>query len=166
MFEYTLMFVFPLAMAYAAASDLLTMTIPNRISLLLLGSFLVLGPLSGMSWEVFGQHLATGAAVLTVGIILFSLRIFGGGDAKLIAAASLWLGSDQLGLFLGYVAIIGGILCTVILIYRRIPTEAYALPGWAARLHLPKTGVPYGIAISGGALMIYPNTPLYIALVT
>lgn len=166
MFEYPLLFVFPLAMAYAAASDLLTMTIPNRISLMLLAAFLVLGPLSGMSWHVFGQHLATGAAVLAVGIVLFSLGIFGGGDAKLLAAASLWLGVDHLGPFMGYVAIIGGILCIVILAYRRFPAEAFALPGWAARLHTPKTGIPYGIAISGGALMVYPKTQLYMAFVT
>ncbi len=166
MFEYPLLFVFPLAMAYAAASDLLTMTIPNRISLMLIAAFLVLAPLSGMSWQIFGQHLATGAAVLTIGIVLFSMGIFGGGDAKLLAAASLWLGVDHLGPFMGYVAIIGGILCTVILAYRRIPAEALSLPGWAARLHSPKTGVPYGIAISGAALMIYPKTPLYMALVS
>lgn len=166
MYEYPLLFVFPLAMAYAAASDLLTMTIPNRISLMLIAAFLVLGPLSGMSFQVFGQHLATGAAVLAVGIVLFSLRIFGGGDAKLLAAASLWLGVDHLGLFLGYTAIIGGILCIVILAYRRVPAEAFALPGWAVRLHLPKSGIPYGIAISGGALMVYPKTQLYMAFVT
>lgn len=166
MFEYLLLFVFPVAMAYAAASDLLTMTIPNRVSLLLLAGFLVLGPLSGMSWQVLGQHLATGAAVLAAGIVLFSMGIFGGGDAKLLAAASLWLGLDHLGPFMAYVGVMGGILCTVILIYRRVPATADRLPGWAARLHSPKTGVPYGIAISAAALLIYPKTQLYMSLVS
>lgn len=166
MFEYPLLFVFPLAMAYAAASDLLTMTIPNRISLLLLTAFLLLAPLAGLSWAQFGQHLATGGGVLAVGIVLFGLGIFGGGDAKLLAVASLWLGLDQLGPFLGYVAILGGVLCTVIIVYRQVPAAATSLPGWAARLHSPKSGVPYGIAIAGAALMIYPKTPFYIAFVS
>ncbi|MEQ1711276.1 MAG: prepilin peptidase [Hyphomicrobium sp.] len=166
MFEYPLLFVFPLAMAYAAASDLLTMTIPNRISLMLFASFLVLGPLSGMNLQAMGVHLGIGAAVLACGVALFALGYFGGGDAKLLAAASLWFGLDQIGPFLGNVAIIGGILCVVILLYRQVPTGYFALPEWAERLHSPKSGVPYGIAISIAALMVYPQTKLYLAFAT
>jgi len=161
-FEYPLLFVFPLAMAYAAASDLLTMTIPNRISLVLIAGFLLLAPLAGFTLELALKHLAVGAAVLAVGIALFALRIFGGGDAKLLAAASLWLGFEQLGPFLGYVVIFGGVLCVAILLYRRfIPAAALGLPEWAVRLNDRKVGAPYGIAIAAAALYIYPKTPWY-----
>lgn len=167
MFEYPLLFIFPLAMAYAAASDLLTMTIPNRISLVLLAAFLALAPLAGFDWSSFWQHLGVGTAVLAVGIVLFGLGIFGGGDAKLLAAASLWLGADHLAPFLGYVAILGGVLCAVVLLYRHlIPAAALPLPDWAQRLHSPTSGVPYGIAISGAALLVYPNTQWYLAFVS
>ncbi len=166
MFEYPLLFVFPLFMAYAAASDLLTMTIPNRISLVLIAAFLLLAPLAGLGWPAFWQHMAAGAVVLAAGIALFALRVFGGGDAKLLAVASLWLGLDQLVPFFGYVAMIGGALCVVIIAYRRlIPAAKLALPDWALRLHNPKTGVPYGIAIAGAALVVYPKTPWYQAFV-
>lgn len=164
MFEYPLLFVFPLAVVYAAASDLLTMTIPNRISLALVAGFLILAPLAGFTWAQFGQHLAIGAVVLAIGILLFAVGGFGGGDAKLLAAASLWFGLDHLGLFLGYVGIFGGIMCIVILLYRRLPLQAIALPGWAERLHSPKSGVPYGIAISASGLFVYPQTPLFMAI--
>ena len=40
--------LFPALMAFAAASDLFTMTISNRISLALVAGFLVLAPLGGM----------------------------------------------------------------------------------------------------------------------
>jgi prepilin peptidase CpaA len=166
-FEYPLLFVFPLAMAYAAASDLLTMTIPNRVSLVLIAAFLALAPLAGLGWPAFWQHLAVGGAVLVVGIVMFGLRIFGGGDAKLLAVASLWLGLDHLGLFLGYTAILGGVLCTVVLLYRHlVPATVLPLPDWALRLHSPKSGVPYGVAIGGAALLVYPKTPWYLAFVS
>lgn len=167
MFEYPLLFIFPLAMAYAAASDLLTLTIPNRVSLLLLGAFVALAPLAGFNWATFGQHLATGGIVLAVGIALFALRIFGGGDAKLLAAASLWLGFDHISLFLAYLAIFGGVLCVVILLFRAtVPAAALPLPEWAQRLHRPRSGVPYGIAIAAAALVVYPKTPWFLAFAT
>lgn len=167
MFEYPLLFIFPFAMAYAAASDLLTLTIPNRISLLLFAAFVALAPLAGFSWATFGQHLATGGVVLAVGVALFALRVFGGGDAKLLAAASLWLGFDHISLFLAYLAIFGGLLCTVVLLYRSlVPAGALPLPDWAQRLHQPRSGVPYGIAIAAAALVVYPKTPWFLAFAT
>ncbi|MBK3746210.1 peptidase, partial [Paraburkholderia aspalathi] len=48
------------AMLIAATSDLLSMTIRNRVSLVLAGGFLLLAPLSGMDWSTYGLHLATG----------------------------------------------------------------------------------------------------------
>ena len=68
--------------------------------------------------------------------------------------------------FIAYLTIFGGILSLAIVFYRRyIP--ATALPqGWATRLHVQGTGIPYGIAISAAALMLYPQTPLFQALTT
>ncbi len=172
MFEYPLLFIFPLAMAYAAVSDLLTMTIPNRISLVLLATFFVLAPLASFTWVAFWQHLAVGGVVLAAGVALFALGVFGGGDAKLLAAAALWLGLDHIVPFFGNVAIIGGVMCVVILLYRKmvpaviLSLPGWSLPGWAVRLHDPKSGVPYGIAIAGAALLIYPKTQWYSAFIS
>ena len=40
-----------------------------------------------------------------------------------------------------------------------------ALPGpaWALRLHERGCGIPYGVAIAGAALLIYPSTPWFAA---
>jgi prepilin peptidase CpaA len=102
--------------------------------------------------------------MLLAGIVLFSLGWVGGGDAKLLAVASLWLGFEPMVLFLGYVAIFGGALAIAILAYRSVPAGALPLPGWAARLHAKGEGIPYGVAIAAGALMIYPSTNWYAAL--
>lgn len=163
MLEYPLLFVFPFAMAFAAATDLLTMTIPNRLSLALCAVFFVIAPIAGLSWQELLSHLAAGSLMLLVGILLFSLGWVGGGDAKLLAAASLWLGFEPLVLFLAYVAAFGGALAVVILAYRSMPAGALPLPEWAARLHTKGGAMPYGVAIAAGALVVYPSTKWFAA---
>jgi len=155
---YPLLFVFPFAMAYAAASDLLTMRIANSVSLGLVVAFLVIALIAGMTAEEMLIHFAIGAALLVAGMLLFGLNLVGGGDVKLLAAAGLWIGYDQLGPFLLYVTIFGGALALLLLAYRRFPATALPLPAWAARLHAEGEGMPYGIAIAAGALVVYPLT--------
>jgi prepilin peptidase CpaA len=36
--------------------------------------------------------------------------------------------------------------------------------GWLVRLHNPKEGVPYGIALAAAGLLVYPQTPFMAAL--
>ena len=161
---YPLVFVFPFAMAFAAATDLLTMTIPNRLSVALCAAFLLIAPLAGLSWQDLLSHLAAGSLMLLAGIVLFSVGWMGGGDGKLLAVASLWLGFEPMTLFLVYVAVLGGVLALLILAYRKWPAGALPLPNWALRLHAKGEGMPYGIAIAAGALAVYPSTQVYAAL--
>jgi prepilin peptidase CpaA len=162
--EHLLLFVFPFAMAFAAATDLLTMKIPNALTLGLAAAFLVAAPVAGLAWPELLSHLGAGALLLILGIILFSLGWVGGGDAKLLAAAALWLGFDPLLPFLSLVTVFGGALAIVLLAYRSVPATALPLPDWAARLHAKGGAMPYGVAIAAGALTIYPSTAWYGAL--
>ena len=165
MIENALIMVFPAAMAYGAAIDLLTMRISNRVSLGLLIAFLVIAPIAGMTGQEMLSLLDVGTLLLVAGMLLFSMNLLGGGDAKLLAAAALWIGFDQLVPFVAYTTIFGGALALLILAYRQVPAGAWPLPGWAARLHTPGEGMPYGVAITAGALLIYPLTswPLLLA---
>ena len=54
--------LFPALMAFAASSDLLTMTISNRLSLALAGGFFLLTLVTGMSLPAIGMHLAAARA--------------------------------------------------------------------------------------------------------
>jgi len=165
MYEHALLLVFPAAMTYAASMDLLTMTIPNRISILLLAGFLVLAPFAGLDWHAFGMHLAAGGMMLAIGVVLFALGWVGGGDAKLIAGAALWLGFDQLLPFLVVMALIGGGLAFLLLAYRRfVPAYLAMKADWSNRLHSSGTGIPYGVAIAAAAMWVYPKTLLFSAL--
>jgi len=160
--EYALLAIFPAAMILAAMSDMTTMLIPNRISIVLCAAFIVLALVAGLPFGQIGMHLAAGAIVLAAGIALFAAGVLGGGDAKLIAAGALWVGFDQLLPFLTYVAIGGGLLAATMLAYRNfVPDGLFAGPEWALRLKEKTCGIPYGIAIAGGALATFPATGLY-----
>jgi prepilin peptidase CpaA len=151
--------LFPALMAFAASSDLLTMTISNRVSLILVGGFFVMALVIGMSPMVILSHVGAAAVVLVVAFLCFARGWIGGGDAKLAAATALWLGFDHLMPYLIYASLFGGLLTLALLQIRTMP-----LPGllerqpWAQRLHRNDSGVPYGIALAAAALAIYPDT--------
>ena len=152
--------LFPALMAFAASSDLLTMTISNRVSLILVGSFFVLAFLSGMPLAEIGAHVGAGLAVLAVAFVFFARGWIGGGDAKLAAATALWLGFDQLLNYLTIASLLGGVMTLVIMRFRLMPLPAMlANQEWAKRLHRMDAGVPYGIALAIAALAVYSDTP-------
>jgi prepilin peptidase CpaA len=151
--------LFPALMAFAASSDLLTMTISNRLSLALAGGFFLLVIVTGMSLHAIGMHLAAAAVVLVVAFVFFSRGWIGGGDAKLTAAIALWFGFDYLLDYLIYASLFGGALTLAIIQFRKIPLPAaLARQNWILRLHETDGGIPYGIALAAAALAIYPRT--------
>jgi prepilin peptidase CpaA len=153
------LFLFPALMAFAAASDLLTMTISNRVSLLLIIGFFTLAAWSGMDWQQLLLHSAAGATVLAFAFTFFAMGWIGGGDAKVASAAALWFGFDHLLDYLLFASLFGGALTLTVIQLRRWPLPS-ALTGqpWLLRLHAKESGIPYGIALALGALLVYPDT--------
>ncbi len=145
--------VYPGCLAWAAVSDFRSMTIPNRLTLALAVAFVPVALMLQFPLSQWGVHLGLGLAGLVLGMILFSLRFMGGGDAKLIAAASLWLGLQGFAALLIYTALAGGVL-TLGLLFARKNFHPYAagLPGVISRHLEPKGDIPYGIAICAGGL--------------
>src|SRR5438309_10265782 len=147
--------LFPAMMAFAASSDFLTLTISNRVSLILVGGFVALAVIGGVSAADVLSHLAAGCVVLVAAFSLFARGIIGGGDAKLAAATALWLGFDHLLPYLVYASLFGGALTLLLIQFRLAP-----LPGWLARqewvqrLHRKDGDVPYGIALAAAALAV------------
>jgi prepilin peptidase CpaA len=151
--------LFPAMMAFAALSDLFTMTIANRVSLILVGGFAVMALLTGMSGSAVLAHVGAALAVLVAVFAFFSFGWIGGGDAKLAAATALWLGFAHLADYLIYASLLGGAL-TIFLLKFRAVTLMRPLAGtpWIERLHRGDSGVPYGIALAAAALLVYPHT--------
>lgn len=157
--ELAIMFLFPAVIVLAGAMDIFTMTIPNRIALGLVAGFVVLAPFAGFGWDVIGLHVATGAAMLLLGIGAFAAGWVGGGDAKLFAAASLWMGPENIYQFSLVTAIFGGVLSVGIVSMRMLPLpEILGRQVWIARLHDAGAGAPYCTALAAAGLIVYPNT--------
>jgi len=156
---------FPALVILGGVRDLVSYRIPNWISLALLGAFApaaLLGLAAGVPLSVLGLHLAVGAAALVAGVVMWSLRWIGGGDAKLFAAAALWLGLPAAATYLAVTALAGGALALFLLQLRSPLLRTYAVlgPAWVARLAQPGENAPYGVAIAVGALAAFPASPL------
>lgn len=154
--------LFPLLMAYAASSDLLTMRISNRLVMATVIGFFLVALIAGLPLETIGMHVACAAAVLVVGFAFFAFGWIGGGDAKLAAATTLWLGFGMMLPYVVYASLLGGALTMAILAARRWPLpDRLRRIAWLDRLHDSKTGVPYGIALAAAGLLLYSDTAIF-----
>ncbi len=145
-------------MAVAAIYDLISYTIPNFLPLLLIAVFAAFALWYGLPWPLMASHAGAGVGMLALGWVLFALGLMGGGDAKLFAAASLWMGWQGLLNYLIMFSLCGGVLALALLLFRRMPLPAgLSARGWIAALHDKAQGVPYGVALAGGALLAPPG---------
>ncbi|MGE3644891.1 MAG: prepilin peptidase [Beijerinckiaceae bacterium] len=166
MIQFLALLFFPLLMIWAAVSDLMTMTISNRISIALLGFYLLMALLTGQTWPTIGYHLGCGLVVLAITFAMFAFGWIGGGDAKLAAATAVWFGFSGVMAYAMVAAIFGGVLTLVLLNARRFPLpNILARYPWIARLHHPETGVLYGIALAAAGLFMYPESRIWLAAV-
>lgn len=156
-----LLAAFPVLVIVGALRDVTTMTIPNWVSLALIGLFFPAALAAGLPLETVGMNVGVGIAALLIGMVMFALRWVGGGDAKMMAAASLWLGLEGGTPFLLWTGIAGG-LFAVALMQARQYGQIYAgrAPAWVGRLLEPKGDIPYGVAICAGALAAFPSSAL------
>jgi prepilin peptidase CpaA len=155
--------ILPSLMIVAALTDVASYRIPNWLTGLTAALFFPMALLTQMPLVEFGWHVLAGAVLFVVGYVLFALRVFGGGDAKMMAAAGLWFGTSQSLQFLIMTSLAGGLL-------------AAAIAGWSAfmffwEFHGPKADgfvadsfkkirpkLPYGFAICVGAILAFPQT--------
>jgi len=159
---HAVLLFFPALMALSAFSDLLTMTIPNRLCLALAAGYVAFAIAVGVPAGVLAFNFSCGAGVLILTFGLFSRGWIGGGDAKLAAATALWLGWGLMLDYGLYASLFGGALTLAIILFRKA-----VLPNWLARfewilrLQNPKGGVPYGIALAGAGLLLFPQTQIW-----
>lgn len=100
-----------------------------------------------------------GALAFLLSFGLFAFNILGGGDAKMIPAVALWMGPAAALPFVMYMALIGGAFALLILLVRNAMPAAL-VPGAIRAPFEEGAGVPYGVAIAGGAILAGYATPL------
>lgn len=157
--------VFPALVIVGGLHDLITMKIPNWISLALIGAFFPVALLIGATPTDIALHAGVGVAALLVGMAMFALRWIGGGDAKLLAATCLWMGVSGVAPFLIWTGLAGGAFCLLLMAGRQyFPLVAPSVSqGWVNTLMEPDGDIPYGVAIAVGALMALPESGLMLA---
>ena len=162
MFSTAVLLIFPVLMVFAASSDLFTMRISNLLVLMLVVGFFIVTLIAQMPVDQILGNLGCAAGVLVVAFAFFAFGWIGGGDAKLAAATTLWLGLSLLLPYIIYSGLLGGALTLILLAFRNLPLPA-ALQRirWLDRLHDKKEGVPYGIALAVAALLVYPQTTIF-----
>lgn len=149
----------------AALHDINRLIIPNWLNLTLAGLFIPAAAVSGLPLEILGGHLLAGLLAFMVAFGLFALRLFGGGDAKMIPAVVLWMGPAASFPFVIYMAVVGGICAFAVLVIRRAMPAAL-IPGFMRAPFEPDAGVPYGVAIAAGALLAGSQSPMLAGLFT
>ena len=161
MLEFLIFSVFPAAMVLAACCDFFSMTISNKLTAGFAAAFVVVAIWCGFDLNTILMHLSAGLAMLALGFILFACGWIGGGDAKFVAATAVWLGWTPLFEYALLASVLGGLLTFALVSFRGCPLpELLESETWALRLHGAKQGIPYGIALSGSGLLLYPGLPL------
>lgn len=151
--------IFPILMIIAGAGDALSLRIPNWLTFAIFAAFFPLAWATGMPLADFAFHVLTAVVLLVVGFLLFSAGLFGGGDAKLLAAAGIWFGSSQALPFLLFTVMAGGVLAICVALWSVI-YMAWDVHGgsWAKKFSGLKPNVPYGYAIAIGAILAFPES--------
>lgn len=144
------------ALVAAAACDVATRLIPNRLVVAVAISGLALRLLAGD----LVAGLATATAVFAAAMLCWQRRWIGGGDAKLLGTCALLvLPADAATLLLG-IGLAGGVLAALYLLLRCIGLPPVA-PGPQLMVRILRVerwrirrggSLPYGCAICAGAL--------------
>jgi prepilin peptidase CpaA len=141
-FTQVLLLALAAILVVAAAIDVRTFTISNRLNL----TVALLAPLYWLSislpWGGVGIQLAAGAGVFVVLAAAFYAGMMGGGDVKLAAALALWFSPISTIKFLVLMSLAGGVLTLGVLAWHR------------AKHREGRPEIPYGVAIAFGGLAI------------
>ena len=125
----------------AAVTDLASFTIPNWISAALALAFAPVAFAAGISLGAIGLNFAVGVGVLAAAAGMFALGWLGGGDAKLMTAAAVWLGLKGVAPFVVFTGLAGGALSAGAArsaVGLAAPLHPEAPPAWARRLATPR----------------------------
>ena len=164
MIVYLVLIVLLLA---SAVYDVAALRIPNVLCAAIAILFLV--PTAASFWvggtvNLALEHVGAGVLMFLIGWGLFVIGVMGGGDVKLLAATSIWVGFDLLLHHVVYIALLG-LVVLVVLFSARFLAKIFM-----ARLRIPQgrrfpvslkpeEGVPYGVAISAAAIILLERLP-------
>jgi prepilin peptidase CpaA len=104
------------------------------------------------------SSLMIGGGAFAVGFALFALNLMGGGDVKLLAVISLFVGKEAFVDFITLVALLGGALSILLVVTRKAIAHSVVRLGKSTE-SLPRiltvgAPAPYGVAIGLAFLIL------------
>ncbi len=153
--DASILLAFATLLGMAALNDFRSLVIPNRLCLAIVALYPahVLASSTPVDWA---SGLMAGGVVFGIGTVMFALRLTGGGDVKLMAAAGVWAGLEMLPMMVLLVMAVGG--CYSLFEAIRLKYPQRILRRLLKREQVRQTGgkdvVPYGVAISTGGLYV------------
>lgn len=154
--------VFTAVMAIAAFEDFRRFTIPNLLPVLLCAVWPLYFAAAPSLHGALGA-LGCALAVFSIGAVMFARGWIGGGDVKLLSAATLWAGAAGTPELLMLTGLLGGLLALFLLMPfgNQIAAATRALLRQPPLSRPPSCNerglavpVPYGVAIAGAALIV------------
>ncbi len=148
--------MFAMLLIAAGWQDIRTLRIANHLSIATVAAFVLWAAagvaLGRLSAGTLAVAVLGSLVVFAMGAAGFAAGILGGGDVKLLAAASLFAGPAHIVDFLAVTALAGGVLGLAVLAGVPIGPTVVAGDGTVrARL---RRGLPYGPAIAAGGLWV------------
>lgn len=141
--------IFTLFALAGAGYDIRTRRIPNWLN----AAFMVVGIVLALvlvDWQTALSGLGHFAGALVVAMIIFALKLWGGGDAKFYAASAAWFPvTEALGLFVSIA--LAGLLVAIVWIV------IYKLTG--RKIKRGDKVMPYGVAIALGGIVMQLSNP-------
>lgn len=164
-------FAFAFLVLMGALSDLSTFKIPNRVSyglvlLFALQSFLAwldTPSMPSLTFRVpaFAINLGIGLLVLALAIVFWRRGYIGGGDAKYLAATSLWMGPVGVVQFMVVLSALALVMALLLKLSARwgFLVHAGSLPSFVKQIYakLEDNQLPYGFPIGVAALIMIPT---------
>jgi len=166
---YIILWCIALILSIAMINDIINYRIPNICPLCIVILFFVTVYAPGLNteWIDISQNIIVFVCSLLLGFVLFTLRICGGGDAKIIASISLWMGPAAMLQFCIVMSILGGLLA-LSYIFLHSPVGQYILYKTNIKLYkwvMPNV-IPYGVAVCISAIINLPNSYAFQAIIT
>jgi prepilin peptidase CpaA len=148
-------------LCYAIVSDFKALIIPNWVPLALVSAFAVFA-VTHLGWRNISAHVAIALLVFVVATAFFMARWMGGGDVKLLTAATLWMGPEHAAPFTFLMAVLGALMAVSLLAVKHygdcLNRSLWDFPFLRRLADLAQGGeCPYGVAIGVAALAASPT---------
>lgn len=157
---YVLLGALAIALVVAAATDLKSRTISNRLNLVIALGAPLFWWASGISpWPGIALQLAVAAVTFGVCCLFFALRQMGGGDVKLLTALALWMPPANFLSLVVITAMLGWVLTLVMGAWavahsRAAGTRPLRDTGWLIAFTL--VAANFASAVLGGPRLTLP----------